>query len=143
MKIADIESSLFRELYNKFEAPLGIKIFESVYYVDFAAYDKWIVIDSLSHSTGPLPKAIYYLHLSIKNGLLNEKVILNRLCDTVTAYINPGYRIEVFDDETGVSIGEMEICDTNLVPVLQHAGGGSFRSLSVEIVYAGDAISLA
>jgi hypothetical protein len=143
MNIASIEASLHKFLYDNFEVLLGIKVFESVYFVDFEAYDKWIVIDSLSHSTGALPKANYFLHLSVKNGLLNEKSILNRLCDSVTALINSGTRIEVYDEETAVLIGEMEVCSTSLVPVLQHSGGGSFRSLTVELVYAGDATSVA
>lgn len=137
MRISDIESSLFKFLYDNFEVPYGIKIFENVYYVDFETYDKWIVIDSLSHSTGAVPHANYFLHISIKNGLLNEKVVLNRLCDSVTDLINPGCRMDVYDDASAELIGEMEISDTGLVPVLQHAGGGSFRSLSVKLVFAG------
>lgn len=138
MRISDVESSLFKFLYDNFEVPLGIKVFENVYYVDFETYNTWIVIDSLTHSTGSIPKANYFLHLSIKNGLLNEKVVLNRLCDTVTKLIAEGTRISVYNDETEELIGEMEVCETNLVPVLQHAGGGSYRSLTVGIVYAGE-----
>lgn len=143
MNIASVEASLFKYLYDNFEVPLGIKIFESVYYVDFKTYDQWIVIDSLDHTTGPLPKANYFLHISIKNGLLNEKTVLNRLVDSVVALINPGARIDVFDDLTGLAVGEMEVVETNLVPVLQHSGGGSYRSLTVGLVYAGDATSVA
>lgn len=138
MKIADIESSLFKFLYDNFEVPLGIKVFESVYYVDFESFDQWIVIDSLSHSTGSIPEAHYFLHLSLKNGLLNEKVKLNRLCDTITQFVYPGAGIEVYSDATGLLLGGMQITDTSLVPVLQHSGGGSYRSLSVGIVYAGE-----
>lgn len=138
MNISSLESSLFKFLYNNFEVLLGIKIFESVYYVDFETYNRWIVIDSLSHTTGSIPKANYFLHLSIKNGLQNEKVVLNRLCDEVTKLLNPGTRIDCFDDETGELVGEMEVVSTGLMPVLQHAGGGSFRSLSMSVVYAGD-----
>ena len=138
MKTADIESSLYKFLYDNFEALLGIKVFESVYYVDFESHDKWIVIDTLSTDGGRTPKANYFLHLSLKHGLLNEKVALNRLCDTVTALISEGTRINVYSDATGLLIGEMEVTDTSLVPVLQHAGGGSYRSLSVGIVYAGE-----
>lgn len=143
MNIASVEASLQKFLYDNFEVLLGIKVFENVYYVDFETYDKWIVIDSLHHTTGPLPKAMFFLHLSIKNGLLNEKTVLNRLIDTVTAKINPGALIDVYDDITAAHIGQMEVSETNLVPVLQHAGGGSFRSLTVGLVYAGDATSVA
>ena len=138
MKISDIESSLLKVLYDKFEVLEGIKIFENVYYQNFEDYDRWIVIDSLSHTTGSVPKALYFLHLSIKNGLANEKVVLNRLTDLVCAEINQGARFDVYDDLTGHLIGEMEVCETSLSPVFQHAGGGSFRSLTVGIVYAGE-----
>ena len=138
MTISDIESSLFKYLYDNFEVPLSIKIFESVYYVDFDTFDRWVVMDSLSHSTGPLPKGNFFLHISIKNGLLNDKVVLNRLVDTVTSLIYQGVGIPVYSDATGVYIGDMEVCETNLVPVLQHAGGGSFRSLTVGVLYVGE-----
>lgn len=138
MKIADIESSFFKVLYDNFEVPLGIKVFESILYVDFAAYDRWIVIDSLSNSTGPLPRANFLLHLSIKNGLLNDKVVLNRLCDTVTQLLNPGVGLAVYDDATGVPVGGMLITETSLLPVMEHVGGGCFRSLSLGLVYAGE-----
>jgi hypothetical protein len=138
MNLASVESSLYKFLYDNFEVNLGIKIFENVNYVDFEAYDKWIVIDTLSNTTGSVPKANYFLHLSIKNGLLNEKVVLNRLCDSVTALITQGARIDVYDDETEELVGEMEVCETSLVPVLQHIGGGSYRSLTVGLVYAGE-----
>ncbi len=138
MKIADVESSLYKVLYDNFEALLGIKIFESIFYLDFETYDKWIVIDSLSHTTGSIPKANYFLHLSIKNGLLNEKVVLNRFCDEVTKVINVGARFNVYDDATEALIGEMEVCETSFQPTLSHAGGGSFKSLAVSLVYAGE-----
>lgn len=138
MKIADIESSLYKFCYEQFELPLGIKIFESVYYVDFTSYDQWIVIDSLSHTTTSIPTAHFFLHLSLKSGLLNSKVALNRLCDTVTQLINPGTRIDVYSDSTGLLLGEMEVGDTSLTPQLDHSGGGGYRSLSVSIVYAGE-----
>lgn len=138
MNISSVESSLFKFLFDNFEATEGIKIFESVYYVDFDTFDKWIVIDSLSNTAGSVPKANYFLHLSIKNGLLNEKVILNRLCDSVTKLLSEGTRIDVYDDETEVLVGELEVCETSLAPVMQHMGGGSFRSLSLGVVYAGE-----
>lgn len=138
MNISSVESSLYKFCYENFEVPHGIKIFESVYYVDFESYDRWIVIDSLSHTTGPLPKAFFFLHLSIKNGLLNDKTVLNELIDRVVALICEGTRMDVFDAVTLERIGELEVTDTSLAPALLHAGGGSFRSLSVGIVYAGD-----
>ena len=138
MNIASLESSLRKVLYDNFEVPLGIKVFENIYYQDFEAYDQWIVIDSLTHTTGPLPKALFFLHMSIKNGLANEKVVLNRLTDLVCSVINPMARFNMYNDETFALVGEMEISETSLSPVLQHAGGGSFRSLTVGIVYAGN-----
>lgn len=138
MNISSIESSLFKYLYENFEVPLGIKIFENVYYVDFDTYDKWIVIDSLSHTTGSIPTAFFFLHLSIKNGQQNEKVVLNDLIDAVTKLVNPGLRIDVYDSRTALRVGELEVTETTLAPVFQHAGGGSYRSLTVGLVYAGD-----
>lgn len=138
MNISSVESSLFKFLYESFEVPLGIHIFENTYYVDFDSYDKWIVMDSLHHTMGSVPRANYFLHLSIKNGLLNEKVVLNRFCDAVTKLVNEGKRIAVYDDETAELVGEMEVCETSFSPVLQHSGGGSYRSLTVGLVYAGE-----
>lgn len=138
MNISSIEASLFKVLYESFEVPSNIKIFESVFYVDFKSYDRWIVIDTLSHDTGPLPSAFFFLHISTKQGLQNEKVVLNRMIDQVTEVFNPGARFDVYDSETAALIGEMEVSETNLAPVFQHAGGGSYRSLTVGLVYAGD-----
>lgn len=137
MNISSVESSIRKILYDNFEVPHGIKVFENIYYQDFETYDQWLVIDSLSHSTGPLPKALYFIHISIKNGLANEKVVLNRLTDLVCSVINPMARFDVYDDVTYQRIGEMEVSETSLSPVLQHAGGGSFRSLTVGFVYSG------
>lgn len=136
MTISELENSLFYLLYNNFEVLSGIKIFESVYHVDFKSFDKWIVIDSMSHTTGSYPKAVFYLHISIKNGLLNDKVVLNKLVDDVTAVIFPMARFDLLDSDAQV-VSEAEITDTSLLPVVLHAGGGSYRSLGVEIAYPG------
>ena len=138
MTISDVERSIFKFLYDTFEVPKGIKIFDNVNYVDFTAYDQWIVIDTLSNTTGSVPRANYFFHVSIKNGLRNEKTVLNRLVDSVCKEINQGRRLNVYDDLTGVLKGELEVCETSLLPPLQHAGGGSFRTLSAGIVYAGE-----
>lgn len=138
MNISSVESSVRKILYDNFEVPHGIKVFENIYYQDFESYDQWLVIDSLSHSTGPLPKALYFIHISTKNGLANEKVVLNRLTDLVCSVINPMARFNVYDDATYQHIGEMEVSETSLSPILQHAGGGSFRSLTVGFVYSGE-----
>jgi len=138
MNIASVEASLHKFLFDNFEILLGIKVFESVYYVDFENYNSWIVIDSMGHTTGPIPRADFYLHLSLKNGLANEKALLNRLIDAVTSVINPYTLIDVYDDATEELLGQMEVVETSLLPVLQHAGGGCYRSLAVGLVYAGD-----
>jgi hypothetical protein len=141
MNISSVEASFFKYLYENLEVLSGIKIFENVYYVDFETYDKWLVIDSLTHTTGAVPKAHYFLHISLKQGLQNEKVVLEKLVDQVVALVNEGVRFDVFDSETATLIGECEVCETSLTPVWQHAGGGSYRSLSVGLVYAGDALA--
>ncbi len=138
MNISSLEDSFFKLLYDKFEVAQGIKIFENVYYVDFELCDKWIVIDSLSHSTGSLPKAMFNLHISIKNGLMNEKVTLTKLVDAVTKVISPGFRFDLYNSDTELIESEAEVVSTNLLPIMRHLGGGSFRSLTVGIVYAGD-----
>jgi hypothetical protein len=140
MTITDIERSFFKVLYDSFEASQGIKIFDSVYYVDFETFTKWIVVESLSHTTGPVPRANFNLHISTKKGLRNEKNELLRLIDAVCAVINQGARFNTYSDSTGTINGEMEVCFTALLPIMQHGGGGSFRTLSVGIVYAGEAV---
>ncbi|BCS54035.1 hypothetical protein [Geobacter sp. SVR] len=138
MNINSIESSLYKLLYDTFEATDGIRIFENVYYVDFKNHDQWIVIDSQTNTAGAIPKATFNLHISIKNGLMNEKVVLNKLLDKVLKVMTPGYRFDVLDGDTADLIGEAEITETSLLPVMQHQGGGSFRSLTIGVVYAGE-----
>lgn len=138
MDTASVESSLYKFLYDNFEAPLGIKVFESVYYVDFKSFDKWIVIDSLGNTGGSLPKANFFLHISIKHGLARETQVLNRLVDQVTKVIYPGVGIDVYDDADEVLVGGMQVSNALLTPVMKHLGGGSYRSLSIGIVYPGD-----
>ncbi len=138
MNISSVASSVRKILYDNFEVPHGIKVFENIYYHDFDNYDQWLVLDALTNSTGPLPKALYFIHISIKNGLANEMVVLNRLTDLVCSVLNPMARFDVYDDVTYQHIGEMEVSETSLSPVLQHAGGGSFRSLTVGFVYSGN-----
>jgi len=134
----DIESSLLKYLYDSLEGPYGIKIFESVFYVDFTSFDKWIVIDSLSNSVGSTPRANFALHISIKNGLRNAPVVLTQLVDKVLKLFPQYQRISVYDGILGTVNGEMELCAAGLLPTQRHAGGGEFRTLNISVVYAGD-----
>ena len=140
MTITDIERSLFKVLYDAFEVPHGIKIFDSVYYVDFETYEKWVVIDTLSSSAGPIPRDNFALHISTKKGLRNEKYILSRLVDSVAGLFAPLQRFDVYDDQTGLLKGDMEVCAATLLPLMQHGGGGSFRTLQIGLVYAGEVV---
>lgn len=137
MRISDIESSLYKKLYDSLEVPFGIKVVENITYVDFTTYNAWLVIDTLTHTTGSVPKALYFLHIASKDGNYNDVQILNRLVDKVLDVVNQGARIDVFDDSSGALIGEMEVCESSLSPVIKHPNGGNYRSLTVGLVYAG------
>lgn len=137
----DVERSIFKILYDNFEVPDQIKIFDNIFYVDFAAYDRWIVIDSLSHTSGALPKANFTLHMSTKKGLRNEKYVLTRLVDQVCELFNQYARFDVYGDDTGELKGELEVTTVSLLPIMQHAGGGSFRSLHFSVVYSGPVLA--
>lgn len=137
MNTASVESSLFKYLYEKLEDPFEIKIVENIAYIDFSTYNSWVVIDQLTHTTGSIPKALYFLHIASKDGNLNDTQILNRLVDKVLAVVNEGCRIDVFDDSSEVLLGDMEVCETSLSPVIKHPNGGNYRSLTVGLVYAG------
>jgi hypothetical protein len=138
MNISSIESSLFKILYDSLEVPFSIKIVENATYIDFKTYSTWIAIDSLTHSTGSIPKALYFLHIATKDGKANDIQVLNRVVDKVLAVINQGARINVYDDSSEALIGEMEVCETSLSPVIKHPAGGNYRSLTVGLVYAGE-----
>ncbi len=137
----DVERSIFKVLYDNFEVPEQVKIFDNIFYVDFAAFDRWIVIDSLSHSSGALPKANFTLHVSTKKGLRNEKYALTRLVDHVCELFYECARFDAYGDDTGQLKGEFEITKVSLLPIMQHAGGGSFRSLHFSVVYSGPVLS--
>lgn len=141
MKITDVERSLFKYLYDNLEVPSGIKIFDSVFYVDFTSHDKWVVLDPLSNSNTSTPRANFSLHISIKNGLRNASIILSRLVDTVSALFPEYKRIAVYSDQSGTLCGEMEVCALGLLPTQKHVGGGEFRTLSVSVVYPGEVSS--
>lgn len=137
MRTSDVQSSLYKYLYEKLEDPFGIKIVENISYVDFSICNAWLVIDSLTHTTGSIPKALYFLHIASKDGNSNDIQVLNRLVDKVLDVVNEGCRIDVFDDSSEVLLGDMEVCETSLSPVVKHPNGGNYRSLTVGIVYAG------
>lgn len=137
MRTADIESSLFKVLYDTLEVPHGIRVVEDISYVDFETYTTWVVIDSLTNTTGATPKALYFLHIATKDGNLNDIQILNRVVDKVLDVISEGARLSVYDDSSGALIGEMEVSDASLSPVIKHPNGGNYRSLTVGLVYAG------
>lgn len=136
MRLADIESSFLRHLYENLEVASGIKIFEHTNQIDFTTFTRWVVLDTLSNSLGNQPKQLWFVHCAVQKGLKHEKAELTSLVDTVLDVVDQGTRFMIYDDEgTGDPIGEMEVCEASLSPVLQHAGGGSFRSITVGLVY--------
>lgn len=138
LTITDIESSILKYLYDSLEVPHSIKIFESVFYVNFMSFDKWVVIDSLSNNAGSTPRANFALHISTKNSLINAPIVLTALVDQVLELFPQYKRLDVYDGTTGVLKGEMELCASGLLPTQRHAGGGEFRTLNISVVYAGD-----
>jgi len=137
MNTASIESSLYKYLYDSLEVPFGVKIFESTFYLNFENFTKWVAIDTLSNSAGAVPRALFFLHIAVKDTGVHDTQILNRLVDSVTNVVNYGTRIDIYDDNTGILAGEAEVSDTSLSPIVKHPTGGSYRSLTVGLVYAG------
>lgn len=137
MNTASIESSLYKYLYEQLEVPHSVKIFESTFYLNFDTYSAWVAIDSLSNSGGALPKALFFLHVAVKDTGANDVQALNRLVDLVSSVVNYGTRLDVYNDATGILAGEAEVVQTSLSPIVKHPTGGSYRSLTVGLVYAG------
>lgn len=135
MKLQDVEASFLRHLYENLTVTNNIKVFENINQIDFSALEKWIAIDSLTNSLGNEPKQLFFVHCAVQKGLKNEKSILAALVDLAVGFLEQGTRITAYDYTTGLSIGEMEVCEASLSPVLQHAGGGSFRSITIGLVY--------
>lgn len=136
MNTASIESSLYKYLYEQLELTDNIHIFESIHYTSFDPYTKWVAIDTLSNSAGALPRALFFLHIAIKDAGANDVQTLNRLVDKVNSVINYGTRLDVYDDANGNLVGEAEVSETSLSPIVKHPTGGSYRSLTVGLVYA-------
>jgi hypothetical protein len=135
LTLHQVESALLRHLHEQLEVPLGIKIFESVFYVDFTTYTKWVVIDYLSNVLGPQAKQLLFLHIAVKKQGQNEAEELAKLVDSVYSVVDQGTRFAVYNYTTGAVIGETEVCEVSLSPVMQHQGGGSYRSLTLGLVY--------
>lgn len=133
--LENLEASLQRYLYTNLELAKSIKVFESVNQVDFTSFTKWVVIDTLTNNLGAEPKQLIFLHIATQKGLKNEKAELTKLVDTVLGIIDFGFRIDVYSYTTGLVIGEMEVSDASLSAVMQHPGGGAFRTLSLGLVY--------
>lgn len=135
MKLSAVEGSLYLYLVDNLETPLGIKVFEDKNLVDFDAFTKWVVIDTLTNQLGAQPVQMYFIHIATQKGLVNAKSDLNTLVDTVEELLTEGTRMDILDP-LGAVIGEMEISNTSLSPIMTHQCGGNFRSLTIEIVYS-------
>lgn len=137
MKLVDVEASFLRYIGENLSVS-GITVFESVFMQDFTTFQKWVVIDSLSNSLKEQPKQIYFVHCAVQKGAANSKAVLTELLDTVHLLIEKGTRIDIYEVENEGIIGEMEIIDVRLNPLVQHAGGGLLRSFTISIAYAGN-----
>ena len=136
MKLTDIEASFFRYLYENLEVAKSVKVLEDINLQDFEGMTKWVVIDPLTNSMGDQPKGMYFLHIAVRESGALAKEELIKLVDTVYDVINKGVVIPVYSYSTGVQLGAMEICETNLSPMMPHFSGGIFRSMTVGVVYA-------
>ena len=137
MRLTDIEASFFRYLYENLKVvPPGIQILEAINLDDFSGMSKWVVIDSLTNNTGPQPKQNYFLHIAVQETGADGKEELIRLVDIVMTKLYPLAIIPVYDYDTGTKLGDMEVSDTSLSPVMRHRSGGLFRSMTVSVVYA-------
>lgn len=133
--LTNVEASLYRYLYENLTVPDGVKIFEDVVSVDFVSYTEWVVIDSLSNSLGDQPNQLYFLHIAQQKSSPNSKEALIRLVDKVVTLFEGGNEIALYDYDSGAQIGAMTVARASLQPVRQHREGGSYRPLSIEIVY--------
>lgn len=137
MKLVDVEASFLRYIGENLSVS-GITVFESVFMQDFTTFQKWVVIDSLSNSLKEQPKQIYFVHCAVQKGAANSKAVLTELLDTVHLLIEKGTRIDLYEVQNEEIVGEMEITDVRLNPLVQHAGGGLLRSFTISIAYAGN-----
>lgn len=138
MSITNLEVSFYRYLYEQLEVAKGIRLFEAVDLEAFTALTEWIVIETLTNPLGAAPKQLYFLHISLQKGMKNEKILLSRLIDKVVAAVNNGVRFPIYDYDTAEQIGQAEIIETSLSPMMNHVSGGCFRSLTVGVAYAGN-----
>jgi len=137
MKLANVEASLLKYLKENL-TPSGIKVFESIYLQDFTNFTKWVVVDSLSNNLREQPKQLYFIHCAIQKGAANSNALLVELLDTVHVFLEAGTRIDIYDVISEDLVGEMEIVDVRLNPLVQHAGGGMMRSFAIGICYEGN-----
>jgi hypothetical protein len=136
MKLTDVEASFFRYLYENLEVTDGIKVLEDINLQDFSGMVRWVVVDSLSNRLGPQPVQLYFLHIAVQKQGALAKAALVELVNKVVEVIDEGTSITVYDYATGLEIGEMEVSETSLSPVMPHFSGGTFRSMTVGVVYA-------
>lgn len=139
MDITSLEASFKKYLRDNLEVAQGIKVFDDVNKVDPLAQTQWVVIDPLRTDPNILGRSLYFLQIAVQKQDTNERLNLNKLVSKVCAVVNEGVNIDGYDFATGLLDGScLSILDTSLSPVLVHSGGGSFRSLTVDILYNGN-----
>lgn len=138
MTLTDVEASFYRYLYENLEVPYDIRILEDITLQEYDGLSKWVVIDSLPNTLGVQPKQMYFLHIATQKAMKNAKEELLRLVDQVLAVIKLNTVITVYNYDTGEEIGGMLVSERSLGPVMPHFSGGTFRSLTVGVVYAAE-----
>jgi hypothetical protein len=136
MKLENVEASLFRYLYEQLEVVHGIRLMEAINLDNFDDLAEWVVVAPLSNVLGFQPKQLFFLHAAVQKVGDDESIRLARLVDKVLSVMDQGTRIDAYDVATGELTGEMEVSDMSISPVLRHASGGSFRSITIGVVYA-------
>lgn len=152
MSIANLEASVFKYLYDELEVGKSIRIFDDVNLESFKTLTEWVVFETLTNPLGDQPKQLFFLHASLQKGLKRERILLARLVDKVLDKVAKGTRLPLYDFDayetelaaaqvgdppvTPRQIGEMEVTENSLSPVMHHISGGVFRSITIGVVYA-------
>jgi hypothetical protein len=136
-KQVNLNASLYKYLNDQLSGA-GVKIFEHIYLQSTSGLTKWVVIDVLAGNLGAQPSSLIMLHMAVanKDSLAGEE--LDGLQDLVIPMFEEGQRIDVYDRVTKLKTSELEVCKPSLSPILEHAGGGLKRSLTIEINYVGN-----
>lgn len=133
--LTNVEASFYRYLYENLTVPHGIPVFEDPFSTNYEDATRWVVIDTLSNRLGDQPVQLLFLHLGQRLNAPSAKEAQIRLVDQVTAVLDEGTEIPLYDYASGDLIGAMEVVGTSLQPSMKHRSGGSYRPLTVKLAY--------